>query len=147
MGNAANRENLSLLADVTRESIEKLQKRSDKGFFLMDEEAKIDYAGHSRYFPDSVIEMQSFDKAIAETMRFADSNGETLVIVTADHETGGLMLLDGDKESGRVMGVYVTDDHTPALIPVFSYGPGADRFMECYFNTEIVRRIKALAER
>lgn len=147
MDKAADEENLQLLAQATRASIQKLQERSDNGFFLMVEGAKIDYAGHSRCLPGSVIEMLSFDRAIAEAMKFADSNGETLVIVTADHETGGLMLLDGDEETGRVMGVYVTDDHTPALIPVFAYGPGAREFMGCYRNTEIARRIKALAEK
>ncbi len=146
MGEAASEENLPLLAQATREAIRKLQARSDNGFFLMVEGAKIDYAGHARCLPGSVIETLSFDLAVAEALKFADSNGETLVIVTADHETGGLMLLDGDEKTGRVMGVYVTDDHTPALIPVFAYGPGAREFMGCYRNTEIPHRIKALTE-
>ena len=83
MGDAANEENLHLLADAVKNSIARLQKNSDKGFFLMAEGAKIDYAGHSRCLPGSIIEMLSFDLAIAEAMKFADSNGETLIIVTA----------------------------------------------------------------
>lgn len=146
MDEAADEQNLPLLADATRQAIRKLQERSDKGFFLMVEGAKIDYAGHSRCLPGSVIEMLSFDMAIAEALKFADSNGETLVVITADHETGGLMLLDGDEATGRVMGVYVTDDHTPIMLPVFAYGPGADRFTGMYRNTEIARRIKSLTE-
>ncbi|EKC78571.1 hypothetical protein LEA_03344, partial [human gut metagenome] len=58
-----------------------------------------------------MIEMLSFDLAVAEALKFADENGQTLVVVTADHETGGLVLLDGDEQSGRIMGVYTTDDH------------------------------------
>lgn len=54
------------------------------------------------------------------------------------------MLLDGDEQSGRIMGVYTTDDHTPAMLPVFAYGPGADRFCGTYLNTEIARRIREL---
>ena len=144
MDDAAEEANLSLLADATREAIAKLRERGGEGFFLMVEGAKIDYAGHSRCLPGSIIEMLSFDRAVAEALRFADSNGETLVIVTADHETGGLTLLDGDERTGRVMGCYVTDDHTPAMLPVFAYGPGADRFCGVYLNTEIARRIRAL---
>ena len=82
--------------------------------------------------------------AVAEALKFADRNGETLVVVTADHETGGLVLVDGDERTGRVMGVYVSDDHTPAMLPVFAYGPGADKFCGTYMNTEIARRIKSL---
>ncbi len=118
----------------------------DGGFFLMVEGAKIDYAGHSRCLPGSVIEMLSFDMAVAEALKFADSNGETLVVVTADHETGGLTLLDGDEQTGRITGIYVSDDHTPVMLPVFAYGPGADRFCGTYLNTEIARRIRSLTE-
>lgn len=144
MDEAAEESNLGLLADATRAAIDKLQERGDKGFFLMVEGAKIDYAGHSRCLPGSVIEMLSFDLAVAEALKFADENGQTLVVVTADHETGGLVLLDGDEQSGRIMGVYTTDDHTPAMLPVFAYGPGADRFCGTYLNTEIARRIREL---
>lgn len=144
MDEAAEESNLGLLAEATRAAIDKLQERGDKGFFLMVEGAKIDYAGHSRCLPGSVIEMFGFDLAVAEALKFADENGQTLVVVTADHETGGLVLLDGDEQSGRIMGVYTTDDHTPAMLPVFAYGPGADRFCGTYLNTEIARRIREL---
>ena len=63
---------------------------------------------------------------------------------TAIGLTGGLVLVDGDERTGRVMGVYVSDDHTPAMLPVFAYGPGADKFCGTYMNTEIARRIKSL---
>lgn len=144
MDEAAEESNLGLLAEATRTAIDKLRERGDEGFFLMVEGAKIDYAGHSRCLPGSVIEMLSFDLAVAEALKFADENGQTLVVVTADHETGGLVLLDGDEQSGRIMGVYTTDDHTPAMLPVFAYGPGADRFCGTYLNTEIARRIREL---
>ena len=146
MDDAAEEANLPMLADATRASIAKLQERGGKGFFLMVEGAKIDYAGHSKCLPGSIIEMLSFDLAVAEALKFADTNGETLVIVTADHETGGLTLLDGDEQTGRVMGYYLTDDHTPQMLPVFAYGPGADRFIGVYRNTEIARRIRLLVK-
>lgn len=146
MDEAAEEANLPLLAEATRVSIQKLQEQKKNGFFLMVEGAKIDYAGHSRCLPGSVIEMLSFDLAVAEALRFADQNGETLVVVTADHETGGLTLIDGDLKTGRIMGVYVSDDHTPLMLPVYAYGPGADRFIGTYRNTEIARRIQSLVK-
>ena len=144
MGAYATEETLSFLADITKASIEKLSQDSKKGFFLMVEGAKIDYAGHSDCFPASVIEQLGFDLAVAEALKFADSNGETLVVVTADHETGGLTLLDGDLQTGHVLAVYNSDDHTPTVVPVFAYGPGSREFIGTYLNVEIPRTIKKL---
>ena len=124
----AREETLGFLADITRESIAKMQSMSRKGFFLMVEGAKIDYAGHSDCLPASIIETLSFNLAVAEALKFADSNGETLVVVTADHETGGLTILDGDLATGHVLAVYNSDDHTPSALPVFAYGPGSQHF-------------------
>ncbi len=144
MGAYAKEETLDFLANITKASIEKLSKDSSKGFFLMVEGAKIDYAGHSDCFPASVTEQFSFDLAIAEALKFADSNGETLVVITADHETGGLTLLDGDLETGHVLAVYNSDDHTPTVVPVYAYGPWSREFMGTYMNVEIPRTIKRL---
>lgn len=144
MDEAVEEASINLLADAVNESLGLLEKQSRKGFFLMVEAAKIDYAGHAKSLPGTVLETLSFDLAVAEALKFADKDGETLVIVTADHETGGLVLLDGDEATGRVMGVFVTNDHTPSMLPVFAYGPGAERFTGTYMNTEIPRRIKTL---
>ena len=141
MGEATSQERLPLLANTTREAIRKLQETSDKGFFLVVEGAKIDYAGHANSLSGTVMETLSFDQAVAEALKFADSNGETLVIVTSDHETGGLTLVDGNLQTGAVTARYMTDDHTPIMVPVFSYGPQADRFNGVYRNTEIFHRI------
>ena len=149
MDDAADEQNLTLLADATRETIAQLQKmdRKNKGFFLMIEGAKIDYAGHSMCLPGSILEMLSFDLAIKEALKFADQNGETLVIVTADHETGGLVILDGDEATGRVMGLYFGNDHTPTMLPVFSYGPHSTDFQGVYKNTDIADKIRTLTKK
>ena len=110
----------------------------------MVEGAKIDYAGHANSLPGSILETLSFDLAVQEALKFADTNNETLVIVTGDHETGGLTLIDGNIETGEVVALYVTDDHTPMMLPVFSYGPHANKFTGVYKNTEIINRIKSL---
>ena len=74
-------------------------------------------------------------------MRFADKDGETLVIITADHETGGLTLLDADESAGKVTGHFSTDDHTNIMVPVFAYGPQSEQFKGIYPNNEIFKKI------
>lgn len=78
--------------------------------------------------------------------RDCDSRGCGRCDVTGDHETGGLVLLDGDEVPGRILGIYASEDHTPAMLPVFAYGPKADRFCGVYLNTEIARWIRTVTE-
>jgi alkaline phosphatase len=141
MGKPTTEASLPLLANATREALQKLTAESSKGFFLMVEGAKIDYAGHVNSLPASVLETFSFDMAVAEAMRFADSNGETLVIVTGDHETGGLSLVDGDPQLKSITVQYSTNDHTPIMLPVYAYGPGAQLFTGVYQNTQLFHSI------
>ena len=142
MGKFATEETIDYLAEITDKSLKKMDAASDStGFFIMIEGAKIDYAGHAKFLPGSIMETLSFDLAIAEALKFADENGETLVIVTADHETGGLALVDGDLNEHYVAGRYMTEDHTPMMVPLFAYGPGAENFTGVYQNTEIFHKI------
>lgn len=144
MGQATTRESLPLLAEATREAITKLSGETGKGFFLMVEGAKIDYASHANSLPASVMETLSFDLAVSEALKFADSNGETLVIVTGDHETGGLTLVDGNKVGRQITAHYMTDDHTPIMLPVYTYGPWAGKFGGVYENTWFFHAIKEI---
>ncbi|WPV67743.1 alkaline phosphatase [Chitinophaga sp. LS1] len=112
-----------------------------KGFFIMAEGAQIDYGGHANKLPYVITEMMDFDKAIGEAMKFADEDGHTLVIVTADHETGGLSLLDGNISKGQADGHFSTNDHTAVMVPVFAYGPNSLLFRGVYENTEIFKKI------
>lgn len=116
------------------------------GFFVMAEGAQIDHGGHANDVPYLVQEMLDFDRTIGEAIRFADSNGETLVIVTADHETGGLSLLDGDVKRGYVDGHFSTNDHSGIMVPVFAYGPHSLDFRGVYENTEIHRKIMTILQ-
>ncbi|MCC8035880.1 MAG: alkaline phosphatase [Rikenellaceae bacterium] len=136
-------DNIGFLADVTRDAIARLD--NENGFYLMVESAKIDYAGHANHLPSVVIETLALDLAVAEALKFADREGNTLVVVTGDHETGGLSLLDGDHGSGYINGIFSSDDHTGIMLPVFSYGVGSHRFRGVYPNTEIIRKMAELA--
>ena len=133
----------NFLTEAFNKSQQTLSK-NPKGFFMMAEGAQIDYGGHVNKVPYVVTEMLDFDQLIGEALRFADSNGETLVIVTADHETGGLTLLDGDMKKGYVDGHFSTNDHTAVMVPVFAYGPHALDFRGVYENTEIFNKILAI---
>ena len=120
-----------------------LLSQSKNGFFLVLEGAQVDYGGHANKLPYVATEVMDFDQVVGKAMAFADSNGETLVIVTADHETGGLTLLDGDYTKGAVSGQFSTDDHTATPVPVFAYGPGAQLFSGVYENTGVFNKILA----
>ncbi|WP_298736018.1 alkaline phosphatase [uncultured Chitinophaga sp.] len=135
------------LTRALKKTINTLQDNRN-GFFIMAEGAQIDVGGHFNNLPYNATEMVDFDKAIGAAMEFADSNGETLVIVTADHETGGLSLLDGNIQKGYVNGHFSTDDHTAVTVPVFAYGPHSLDFRGVYENTAIFEKImKILSER
>ncbi len=79
--------------------------------------------------------------SIAEALQFADNNKETLIIITADHETGGLDIIGGDVETGELIADFASDDHTAAMVPVFAYGPQSGLFSGVYENTEIFHKI------
>ncbi|MCK8494556.1 alkaline phosphatase [Spirosoma sp. RP8] len=122
-------------------------KGNQAGFFMMVEGAQIDYGGHVNNMSYVAREMLDFDKAIGEAMRFADADGQTLVIVTADHETGGLTLLDGNLKKGYVDGHFSTNDHTGVMVPVFAYGPHSLDFRGVYENTDIYQKIMAVLKK
>ena len=128
-------------------SLQKTIKTLGNRFFIMAEGAQIDYGGHANKVPYVVTEMMDFDKAIGEAMKFADEDGHTLVIVTADHETGGLSLLDGDISKGYVDGNFSTNDHSAVMVPVFAYGPHSLEFRGVYENTAIFEKIMKLLKR
>lgn len=128
------------LPPATRLACEYLQKRSDKGFFLMVEGSQIDWAGHANDRNYLRAEMDDFDRTVRNALEFAATNGETLVVVTGDHECGGLALVQtpGKKNFNAV---FSTRLHTAAMVPVYAYGPQAELFTGTYQNTEIYRKM------
>lgn len=117
-----------------------------KGLFLMVEGSQIDWGSHQNNTVYVVQEMLDFDKAIGKALEFASKDGETLIIVTADHETGGLAILNGDMKTSILKGGYATGGHTGVMVPVFAYGPGAEQFTGIMENTDIGKKIMSLIE-
>ena len=112
----------------------------DKGFFLMIEGSQIDWAGHGNEGNLMIKETLDFDRAIGEAIAFAKADKNTLVIVTADHECGGLAINPGS-EQGLIETAFTTNGHTGALVPVYAYGPGAEQFKGIYENTAIYHKM------
>ena len=137
------------LPKATRQAIDFLNARKEagKGFFLMVEGARIDKACHANQYESAVRELLDFDQAIAEAIKFADQDGNTLVVISADHETGGLTIWGGDPEEGDMEGVYVSGSHTPSPVPIFSYGPHAQDFMGVQGNEQVAQKILKLFSR
>lgn len=88
--------------------------------------------------------MLDFDRAIGKALDFASRDRETLVIVTADHETGGMSITDGNMYTGMVKGGFTSEDHTAVMVPVFAFGPGAAEFTGIMDNTDIHRKMSKL---
>ena len=123
----------------------------EAGYFLMVEGSQIDWAGHGNQTENMIAEVNDFERTVNEVLDYAEKNGETLVIVTADHETGGFTLgAAGDNYSGADYSVieptFATTNHSAALVPVFAFGPGAENFMGVYENTDIFHKLVSILE-
>tara|TARA_R110002124_G_scaffold287328_1_gene472922 strand:+ start:12067 stop:13899 length:1833 start_codon:yes stop_codon:yes gene_type:complete len=128
------------LSEATKASLQFLATKN-KPFFLMVEGAFIDSGGHINDSQTVIEEGIDFDQAIAEALRFADQNGRTLVIITADHETGGITLPQGNIKDHKVELEFSTEDHTAIMVPIFAYGPQSDLFRGIYENSDVFKKI------
>ena len=121
-----------------------LLKSNQKGFCLMVEGSQIDWACHANDKDATINEMLDFDRAIKVAFDYADQDPNTLVIITADHETGGMSLVGGDLSTGEVEANYGTKGHSSVMVPVFAYGAGAAEFAGIYQNTDILTKVLKL---
>lgn len=131
---------------ISTETAINILSKNEKGFFMMVEGSQIDWASHENNTTYLVQEMLDFDRAIGKALEFAANDKETLIVVTADHETGGFAVLRGDYEKGVVHGGFISGGHTGVMVPVFSYGPGAEHFTGIMDNTDIAKKIFSFLE-
>jgi len=132
-----------VLVPATQTAIN-LLSQGKKGFFLMVEGSQIDFLAHENKTPGVVLETLDFDRAIGVALKFAAANRETLIIVTADHETGGMTLNGGDYKKGTVTGKFTSGGHTGIAVPVYAFGPGAGQFTGFMENTDIAKKMMKL---
>ena len=130
----------NILAEATKNGLQFLNAKN-RPFFLMVEAAQIDSYGHRNEVAGIVTEGIDFDVAITEAIKFADITGNTLVVITADHETSGFTMPQGNMEKGMVEGDFTTDDHTATMVPIFAYGPHSQEFQGVYGNNEVFHKI------
>lgn len=132
-----------LLARASLKGIELLNQNRN-GFFMMVEGSQLDDYGHFNQLDLLMKETLDFDQTIGKMMKWAAQDGETLVVVTADHETGGLTLVDGNKDEGKVTCCISTKSHSGVMVPVYAFGPGSEQFSGIMENTDIFKKIKVL---
>lgn len=131
------------LARASLKAIDIMDKNPN-GFFLMIEGSQLDDYGHFNDIDLLMQEVHDFDRTVGAIFDWAAKDGETLVVVTADHETGGLTLVDGDINEGRIVCKFSTGSHSGTMVPVYAFGPGSENFTGIFENTDIPLRIMKL---
>ena len=131
-----------VLEDCAMKAIELLDNK--KGFFLMIEGSSIDDWGHRQKVGYMAEELFDFDRTVGKVLKWAEQDGHTLVVVTADHATGGLTLIDGSLSERTVKVHFSTKGHNGILVPVYAYGPGAEAFTGVHENAEVSNIIRRL---
>ena len=131
------------LEDIVQATVQKLSS-FNKPFFLLVEGSQIDWGGHDNDSEHMISEMLEFDRTVGKVFNFADKDKNTIVVITADHETGGLSIIDGNLEDSKVVNKYVSDSHTATMVPIFSFGPYSSLFKGIYDNTEIFDKLEAI---
>lgn len=135
------------LEKATVKALEMLSRNNKDGFFLMIESAIIDGYGHNNDSDGMIVEMKEFNCTLQKMIDYVNNNPETLLVVTADHETGGTgVYYNGHKpgNEGPVKLNFSTSGHTGTVVPVFAYGAGAEAFTGIMKNTDIPKKIEAL---
>ena len=125
--------------EMTNFALDQLMNNKCSGFFLMTEGSQIDWAAHDNDIVKMIDEFKDFDKTIMDLINFVSEGQETLLIITADHETGGLKILE--QKNGSAVIQWGTGSHTGEPVGVYAYGPGAELFNGMMDNTEIHHKI------
>ena len=124
---------------ITRTILNKLSLNKSP-FIIVIEGSQIDWGGHDNDSKMVISEFIDFDSAIKEALEFAKNDCNTLVVVTADHETGGMSLNGGEINNVNIK--FNTKSHTGTMVPVFSFGPSSETFRGIYENTQIFYKLR-----
>ena len=135
------------LEKATAKALEVLSNDNRQGFFLMIESAIIDGYGHNNDSEGMIEEMKEFDNTLRQLVAYVNQHPETLLVVTADHETGGTGVSYKSYEVGSTTPVqlsFSTKGHTGTVVPVFAYGAGAEAFAGIMKNTDLPKKIEEI---
>ena len=133
------------LTQATAKALQTLERNSPKGFFLMIESAIIDGYGHNNDSEGMILEMKEFDATLKYLVKYVNEHPNTLLVVTADHETGGTAVgYRTLSDAEPVQLTFSTKGHTGTVVPIFAYGKGAQAFGSVLKNTDIPQLIEDL---
>lgn len=137
------------LRKATAKALEVLSRNNRKGFFLMIESAIIDGYGHNNDSEGMIVEMREFDETLRQLIGYVNQHPETLLVVTADHETGGTNVDYSAYKPGEgpVKLSFSTHGHSGTIVPIFAYGAGAEEFIGVMKNTDIPKKIEVLMKK
>ncbi|MEM7125772.1 MAG: alkaline phosphatase [Chloroflexota bacterium] len=124
------------LSEMTANALEILDK-DDDGFFLMVEGSRIDHGGHENHLGRTIYETLEFDEAVSAAIEWAADRDDTLIVVTADHETGGLEVTQNNGQGEWPDARWSTQAHTASTVPVFAWGPNSELVSGLLDNTDI----------
>jgi len=130
----------SYLEKASLKAIEQLSKNAPNGFFLMIESAIIDGYGHNNDGEGMIEEMQEFNRTLVALIDYVNTHPNTLLVVTADHETGGTSIAYKGHAINQPNGMelsFSTKGHSGTVVPIFAYGMGAEKFAGIFKNKEI----------
>ncbi len=126
------------LGQITKSGLKYLSN-TGKNFFIMVEGSQIDNTNHGNNKDGLVAELSDFNTAVNCALDFAEKDKNTLVIVVADHDTGGLSIINGDLNKKQFEIGWTTKNHAANMVAVFAKGPGAEKFAGIMDNYQIGR--------
>jgi len=131
------------LAEMTAKAIEKLSERP-RGFFLLIEGSQIDWGEHDQNIDKTLKQTLDFDEATAAALEYAVRDRRTLIVVTSDHETGGLVITGGSMDGTKIVVAWASKGHNGSTVPLFAFGPGAESLAGFRENTDIPKTFARL---
>jgi alkaline phosphatase len=134
------------LSEMTSAALCVLDNDPD-GFFLMVEGGKIDWAGHDNIIEHSVFETLEFDRAFRRVMDWLEDRDDTLIVVTADHECGGLWVVKNNRKGFMPEVFWGSTNHTGINVPIYAVGQGAKEFAGVIDNTDLCKIIMKLTKK
>lgn len=131
-----------MIAEMTDKALQ-LLSAEENGFFIMIEGSQIDWASHANNSDNAIRQTLLFDQAVRKAVKFAVEDRHTLLLVTSDHDCGGLTVF-GKGGEHPIEAKWSTGGHSAMDVPVYAYGPGSDRFSGVLDNTELAIRVARL---
>ena len=135
-GSSTGYDTLPHLNEVTSTALDLLQDDPD-GMFLMVEGGRIDHAAHDNNIQRNIFETLEFENSVQTVFDWAAGRDDTLILVTADHETGGLTALQNNGQGVFPTVSWSTDYHTSANVPLYAWGLNAELVGGTLDNTDI----------